>query len=185
MTDAAGLQTERLVLRRFTRDDLPLLLTLNGDERVMRYIGGVASPADTERMLSDRIIKYYDERPALGVWATCLRSTGGCIGFHLLNEIHGETLVQLGYRLFPQHWGKGYATEMGIALMRYGYERMGLQTITAVADPDNAASLHVLEKCGLTRKANRRFAHPMYAKFGELAYFERSAADWMAWSKAA
>jgi RimJ/RimL family protein N-acetyltransferase len=69
---------------------------------------------------------------------------------------------------------------MGVALLRYGYEQLGLETITASAMPGNAASLHVLEKCGLERKGNRRFAHPMYAPLGEVAYFERGAKEWLA-----
>lgn len=176
----AGLATGRLVLRRFTPDDLALLQRLNGDAAVMRHLGGVMSAEDTEAMLNGRILGYYDEHPGMGVWATQLRESGECIGFHLLNHVLGENLVQIGYRLFPQHWGRGYATEMSLALMHYGFRQLRLPLLTANAALGNLASQHVLLKVGLHRKGQRHFAHPVYARMGAMAYFERDAADWLA-----
>jgi ribosomal-protein-alanine N-acetyltransferase len=174
-----GLCSERLVLRRFTLDDLPLLVKLNADPEVMRWLGGIRTPAETEDMLRQRIIAYYAANPGLGVWATLLRDTGECIGFHLLNHIQGETLIQVGYRLFRRHWGRGYATEMTVALLDYGYRRLGLESISAITALENQASQHVLIKSGLPRLADRFFAHPAYAPYGPQAYFERSAQDWL------
>jgi len=59
--------------------------------------------------------------------------------------------------LFPQHWGRGYATEMAIALLRYGYTVLGLPLIVAIADLPNAESQGVLLKAGLQRKGERTF----------------------------
>lgn len=181
VTDAgAGLTTARLRLRRFTPDDFPLLHRLNSDERVMRYLGGALDEQATRAQLDNRILRYYDEHPGLGVWATLLREGGECIGFHLLNHVAGESIVQVGYRLYPEHWGRGYATEMSMALLRYGYVTRGIPVLTANAQPGNAASIHVLLKCGLVRGADRSFSHPMYARYNPVAYFERGAAEWLA-----
>ncbi len=182
MKDAglAGLATARLQLRRFTPDDEALLYRLNSSANVMRHLGGPISPEQNRAMLEGRILSYYDAHPGLGVWASCERESGRCIGFHLLNHVQGETLIQVGYRLFEADWGQGYATEMSIALLRYGYTVLGLPMIMANADQPNLASQQVLLKCGLHRKGTRAFAHPTYAPFGELAYFERNAADWLA-----
>jgi [ribosomal protein S5]-alanine N-acetyltransferase len=177
--DAAGLTSARLVLRRFTLADEPLLQRLNADERVMRYLGGVLSPEKNREVLEKRILTYYDEQPGLGVWATELRSSGECIGFHLLNKVQGEGSIQVGYRLFPEHWGKGYATEMTMALLRYGYVHLALPLITANAHVDNRPSIHVLEKCGLGRKADRIIEHPLYANIGAVAWFERPSNEWL------
>jgi len=147
-----GLLSERLLLRRFTLADLPLLTVLNADPVVMRYLGGVETPEQTLAMLRGRILDYYQANPGLGVWATLLRAGGECIGFHLLNHIQGESLIQVGYRLFPRYWGYGYATEMSVAL---------------------------LLKAGLKRHGERSFAHPAYAPYGPLAWFERTAQDWL------
>lgn len=175
-----GLRSERLVLRRFTQADLPLLVELNADLAVMRWLGGVMTPDQSAEWLHGRILCYYEENPGLGIWATTLRDSGECIGFHLLNNIHGETIIQVGYRLFPQHWGSGYATEMTVALLDYGYSRLGLQSIAAITALENHASQRVLLKSGLPRLADRGFPHPAYAPYGPMAYFERSASDWLA-----
>lgn len=174
-----GLQSARLQLRRFTPADLPLLTRLNADPQVMRWLGGVMTPAQSAQLLQTRILAYYDENPGLGVWATVLRDSGECIGFHLLNNIHGETIIQVGYRLFPSYWGQGYATEMTMALLDYGYRRLGLERIAAIAALENHASQRVLLKSGLPRLADRGFPHPAYAPYGPMAYFERSARDWL------
>ncbi|HZP14080.1 MAG TPA: GNAT family N-acetyltransferase [Nevskiaceae bacterium] len=179
MKDAVGLTTQRLTLRRFTHDDLPTIRRLNSDAAVMRYLGGVQPPQKNDEMFNNRILKYYDEHPGLGVWATIERATGECVGFHLLNYILSGGDIQVGYRLFPQHWGKGYATEMSIALLRYGYEQLQLAVITANAHRENRASIHVLEKCGLQRKEDRVIDHPGYANIGAVAWFERPSNEWL------
>ena len=179
MKDAVGLTTKRLALRRFTREDRALLERLNTDERVMRYLGGAVTPEQNEEILNGRLLKYYDEHPGFGVWATIARDSGECAGFHLLNHVHGEGSIQVGYRLFPEHWGKGYATEMSIALLRYGFEQLALPLITANAHLENGASIHVLEKIGLKRKADRVIDHPLYANIGAVAWFERPSNEWL------
>ena len=178
-----GLRSERLVLRRFTMDDLPLLVELNSCPEVMRWLGGPRTPEETEQMLRERVIAYYAANPGLGIWATQLRSTGECIGMHLINHIQGESLIQVGYRLFRKHWGRGYATEMTRVLIEHGFRRLGLERISAITALENTASQHVLTKAGLPRLADRFFAHPAYAPFGPQAYFERSAQDWLSANK--
>jgi ribosomal-protein-alanine N-acetyltransferase len=179
-----GLGSARLLLRRFTMADLPLLTELNADPEVMRYVGGGQTPQQTRAMLESRILDYYQANPGLGVWATLLRDSGECIGFHLLNHIQGEEFIQVGYRLFPRHWGLGYATEMSVALLRYGYTQLQLPCIVAITDLHNRVSQQVLLKVGLHRHGERSFQHPAYASFGPLAWFERAARDWLSEHKA-
>lgn len=174
------LETARLKLRRFTLDDEALLYRLNSSEAVMRFLGGTMTAETNRDLLQGRMLRYYEEHPGLGVWATCERDSGRCIGFHLLNHVQGEALIQVGYRLFEADWGRGYATEMSLALLRYGFADLKLATITANAHLDNLGSQQVLLKSGLRRQANRAFSHPAYAGFGELAHFERHRDDWLA-----
>jgi len=176
----ASLTTDRLVLRRFTWEDLDLLDRLQSDPEVMRHVGGIKTRAQTEAQLESRILDYYEQYPGLGMWATLERATGACIGTHLLNHIQGETYIQVGYVLFSQYWGRGYATEMTVALLRYGFTELALPEIFAITDLPNVASQHVLLKAGLERKGERFFAHPAYAASGPLAWFEGHAARWLA-----
>jgi ribosomal-protein-alanine N-acetyltransferase len=174
------LTTERLALRRFTAADLDWLAGLYSDADVMRYLGGVKDRGRAQDTLNVRILRYYDEHPGLGIWITAQRETGAPIGFHLLNHIRGESIIQIGFILGKAAWGQGFATEMGRAVLHYGFTELQLPRIAGMADVHNLASQHVLAKIGLERRGERAFPHPDYAFAGKMAWFERSAADWLA-----
>jgi ribosomal-protein-alanine N-acetyltransferase len=174
------LATERLGLRRFTPADLVWLVNLYSDADVTRYLGGVKDRAQTEDVFRARILEYYDEHPGLGIWMTVERQTGTAIGFHVLNHIRGEQIVQVGFALLKDAWGKGYATEMAVALLWYGFATLRLPRVSGMASLDNHASQRVLAKIGLVRNGERAFPHPDYASEGPMAWFERDAAAWLA-----
>ena len=173
------LTSERLGLRRFTADDLDLLVRLNADPEVTRYTGGPKDRAKTEAMLQDRILAYYDEHPGLGIWAGVELATGAITGLHLLNHIHGEPDVQVGYVMFKDHWGRGYATEMAVRLLRHGFASLGLPRIVAITDLPHAASQSVLVKAGLRRDGERHVGGGHYGP-APLAWFERERDEWLA-----
>jgi RimJ/RimL family protein N-acetyltransferase len=166
-------------LRRFTPDDRDWLRELYADPDVTRYLGGVKSAAQTDELLASRILGYYDANPGLGIWMTVEKSTGRRLGFHLLNHIQGETIIQVGYSLAKPAWGRGVATEVALALLRYGFVDLGLPRIAGMASLGNLASQHVLVKIGLERRGERAFRHPAYAAEGPLAWFEREAGAWL------
>jgi RimJ/RimL family protein N-acetyltransferase len=120
-------------LRRFTPDDRDWLRELYADPDVTRYLGGVKSAAQTDELLASRILGYYDANPGLGIWMTVEKSTGRRLGFHLLNHIQGETIIQVGYSLAKPAWGRGVATEVALALLRYGFVDLGLPRIAGMA----------------------------------------------------
>jgi RimJ/RimL family protein N-acetyltransferase len=174
------LVTDRLALRRFTGDDLAWLVDLYSDADVARYVGGTKTAAEIAEMLDVRILKYYDANPGLGIWMTIDRATRAPLGFHLLNHIQGESLIQVGFVLSKAAWNKGIGTEMAFALLRYGFADLGLPRIVGITHRENRASQHVLLKIGLHRQGERTFTHPAYASAGPMAWFERDAADWLA-----
>lgn len=177
---AYWLETDRLGLRRFTASDFDWLVALYSDAEVMRYGGGVKTPDQVRAVMRERILDYYDAHPGLGVWQTVERASGTAVGFHVLNNIQGESIIQIGYFLVKRAWGRGYATEMARALLRHGFVELGLPQIAAIAERENAASHHVLTKIGLRRNGERAFTHPAYAYAGPMAWFERDAVEWIA-----
>jgi [ribosomal protein S5]-alanine N-acetyltransferase len=174
------LTTERLALRRFTDADLDWLAELYRDPDVTRYLGGVKNRTKAEELLNSRILQYYEAHPGLGIWVTVERATGTCLGFHLLNHIRGESIIQIGFTLAKSAWGKGFGTEMAAAVLRYGFVDLKLPRIAGMASLQNHASQRVLLKIGLERRGERAFPHPDYASEGAMAWFERDAADWLA-----
>lgn len=180
LTSDSRLITPRLTLRRFTIDDLDWLAALYSDADVTRFLGGALNRESVGVMLRVRILDYYEQNPGFGMWLTCDRATGERLGFHLLFNIQGETIIQVGFGLAKSAWGKGYGTEMAAEVLRYGFEERALPRIVAIANLENHASQHVLLKIGLHRKGERSFPHPAYAAHGPLAWFERDREDWMA-----
>jgi len=174
------LTTERLALRRMTSDDLDWFSSLYADAAVTRYLGGTKTREQVADMMRTRILDYYDEHPGLGVWMTVERASRQPVGFHLLNHIQGETILQVGYGLSRSAWGRGFATEMAAAVLRHGFVDLGLERIAGIASLGNVASLRVLEKIGLERRGERSFPHPAYAAQGPLAWFERERDAWLA-----
>ena len=174
------LTTERLGLRRFTPADIDWFVELYSDPDVTRYLGGTRDRPRATELFNTRILQYYDENPGLGVWLTVERATGTRVGFHLLNNIQGETLIQVGYALTRPAWGKGMATEMAAAVLRYGFVDLSLPNIAGIASLGNVASHTVLLKIGLHRQGERAFPHPAYAAEGPMAWFERDRAAWLA-----
>lgn len=174
------LATDRLALRRFTAGDLAWLTSLYADADFARYLGGTKTPAQVEEMFATRILAYYDANPGLGIWVTVSRETGAAVGFHLLNHIQGETIIQVGYGLSKAAWGRGFATEMALALLRYGFVDLKIDRIAGITSLRNLASQRVLEKIGLRRNGERAFPHTAYAAEGPLAYFDRDAEAWIA-----
>lgn len=178
--DHYWLTTERLALRRFAPADLDWLADLYSDHDVTRYLGGVKDRANAEDFIHTRILQYYDEHPGLGVWMTVDRASGMRLGFHLLNHIRGESIIQIGFALAKSAWGQGFGTEMACAVLRYGFVDLKLPRIAGIASLRNHASQRVLLKIGLERRGERAFPHPDYVSEGAMAWFEREAAEWLA-----
>lgn len=172
--------TERLILRRFAPDEAALLARLHRDERVMRYAGGVKTVEQSREIFEQMVLAYYDANPGLGIWATIERASGACIGLHLINHIRGETDIQVGYLLYPEFWGKGYATEGARAALRYAYGELGLPRVVAITNRENVESQRVLEKVGLRGEGERTLAHPSYAASNPLAWFVSDRDAWLA-----
>ena len=149
-TPSPWLETLRLELREFVAADRPELLRLDTDPRVMRYIGDgrVATPAEIDAAIT-RVTRFYPLYPGLGNWRASRRDTGEFIGWFSLKYIPKTVEIEVGYRLLPEAWGQGFATEGASELVRYGFDDLGLYRIIGITHPDNAASQRVLHKCGL------------------------------------
>ena len=148
------LETERLVLRRFTEADLDNLVDLDNDPEVMRYLsGGPATPREeVERAILPLIRGYYAQGDGFGFWAAIEKSSGEFLGwfsFRPHEEPDADT-VGLGYRLRRIAWGRGYATEGARALIRKGFAELGVRRVVANTYEHNTGSRRVMEKAGLT-----------------------------------
>jgi RimJ/RimL family protein N-acetyltransferase len=144
------LQTLRLDLRDFVPGDLPDLVRLDTDPRVMRYVAdGRPAPLGAIAATLERIVAYPRLYPALGIWHATRRDTGAFVGWFSLKYAGRSSDIEIGYRLVPGAWGNGYATEGATALVDYGFDDLDLDRIIGVTHPRNVASQRVLAKAGL------------------------------------
>ena len=150
---AVFLTTKRLLLRRFTPEDVDLLVELDSDPEVMHFInGGRPTPkSEIEHDVLPHFLAFYERSPRYGFWAAIERSTGEFVGwFHFRpGESAGPDEPELGYRLRRQAWGRGYATEGSRALIDKGFREFGVQRVYAHTMTVNVASRRVMEKSGL------------------------------------
>jgi RimJ/RimL family protein N-acetyltransferase len=160
-----SLETERLLLRPWrAAEDLDALAAMNADAEVMRWVAPnrPLSRAESADLL-DRIVRHWDEH-GFGLWAVEPRDGGaGCIGFAglAIPSFLPAVLpaVEVGWRLAPAWWGRGYATEAARASVEFGFERLGLRAIVSIIDEHNARSLAVARRLGMRRGADR--LHPV------------------------
>lgn len=147
------LETERLLLRRFTEDDVDLLVELDGDPEVMRYLtGGAPTPRAVIRdEILPAFLRYYARAGGYGFWAAIERATGDFLGWFHLRPLPGAPPdePELGYRLRRVAWGKGYGTEGTRALIRKAFTALGARRVVASTYQDNVGSRRVMEKAGM------------------------------------
>lgn len=147
------MRTERLLLRRFTPSDVDNLVALDGDPAVMRYLtGGRGTPREeVERDVLPGYLAYDRPDPGYGFFAMIERASGRFVGWLHLRPDEGAPPdePELGYRLRADAWGRGYATEASLAVLRHGFTELGARRVVAETMAVNSASRRVMEKCGL------------------------------------
>lgn len=147
------LETERLLLKRLTPEDVDVFAELNGDPDVMRFLnGGKPIPrAEVENRVLPSYLAYYERYEEFGYWAAIEKSTGDFVGWFALHPPlgHDPADAELGYRLRRSSWGKGYATEGSRALIHKGFSELGVQQVRADTMVVNTASRRILEKVGV------------------------------------
>lgn len=143
------LETNRTRLREFGGDDMGAVRALFTEPAIMRYIGG--KPMSDEQVvgLLSFFRTHYEEH-GFGPWAVSLRDSDAIIGVAGLKFVHDLENPDLGFSFFKPYWGKGYATEIGRALMDFGFKHRRLGKIGAIVNHENAATIRVLQKLGMS-----------------------------------
>ena len=146
------LETDRLILRRQTPDDLDALWALYTDPDVVRFIPDAPRSREEAREELEWHMNGHPRRPELGLWATIHNQTGAFIGRCGLLPwtIDGQDEVEVAYLLAKTHWGQGLASEAAQAILTYGFEQLGLSRLICMIEPDNLASIRVAERIGMT-----------------------------------
>lgn len=142
-------ETPRLLLRQFTLKDVTILLELNSDPVVLKYLHEplLQDEAHAETILKTIILPQYERK--LGRWAVHLKDDNSFLGWCGLKYRPELEEIDLGYRFMQTAWGKGFATEAAQETLEYGFKKLNLSLITGRAHIENLASIRVLEKIGM------------------------------------
>ncbi len=156
------LRTPRLVLRRWRETYRAPFARMNADPRVMEHFPACLTEAESN-LAAGRIEAHF-ELHGFGLFAAELRETGDFTGFIGLAvpafEAHFTPSVEIGWRLAPEYWNRGLATEGARAVLRYAFDELRLPEIVSFTVPANLPSRRVMEKIGLTHDPADDFDHP-------------------------
>jgi RimJ/RimL family protein N-acetyltransferase len=141
------IETDRLLMRRFTDDDREPFAVINADPEVTRYLSGPMSRAESDAYV-ERIRDHWD-RWGYGLYAVELLADPGLVGFVGLS--HHRAMpdeVEIGWRLARRVWGSGVATEGALAARDVAFGALGLLRLVSITTDENLASRRVMEKLG-------------------------------------
>ncbi len=163
------LETERLRLRPRQLNDLDLALELFTDPEIMKYVSGTMTPQEIEDYMPVSVRRGAGGR--IGVWCATPKNSNEKLGTCILLPLpieeddtdwskvrpgsYPDAEIEVGYIFTKTAWGKGYATEVCRRLLKFAFEQTALSEVVATTDNDNAASQHVLRKCGLQHHGKR------------------------------
>ena len=143
------IETDRLTLRPFAPEDVGALHRLWNDPQMRKFLWDDApvSREQTAAEIERSRASFAEHR--FGHWLVSARERPSVLGFSGLRRFGDPPEVEVLYGVDSMHWGLGLATEAAAAVLRYGFENLGLERILAGADAPNAASFRVMEKLGM------------------------------------
>lgn len=141
-------ETERLRVRRFTPFDYEHYFSLQGNPEVMQYIRPARTREESDLFLSEKILSVAAD-DYKGYWAVEMKDSGQFVGCFVIIPMPDDAeKTQMGYSYLPEHWGKGYASEVAKEGVKYFYECTPLDEIYGVTEKENMASQKVLLNAG-------------------------------------
>ncbi|MDJ0711734.1 MAG: GNAT family N-acetyltransferase [Woeseiaceae bacterium] len=153
MTADWELETDRLMLRRVTYDDVGLMLAIWNDAAFVQHVGdrGVRNDSQAREALEEGAFRLYAEYgygPYKMVRKHDLRAIGICGLFKRDNLDDPD----IGFAVLPDYCGQGYAGEAARAVVAHARDDLGIRNLTAIVSAGNTASIGLIEKLGLTFK---------------------------------
>jgi ribosomal-protein-alanine N-acetyltransferase len=169
MDDFPLIETERLLLRGPKPEDLQHVYRIHSDPEVMRFYGVL--PYDSVEKAQKHLDWLYSLhregkglRPVITVKG--LDTYIGDVGYYDYEQKHHR--AEIGYILAKEYWGNGFMSEALEAMLKYGFNEMGLNRVQALIDPRNQASQRVIEKQGFKYEGTFREYELEYGEFVDL-----------------
>jgi len=149
------LETENLIIRHFSTDDVDALSEILGDPKVMEFsTNGPYSKEETKSFIKQCLSEY--EHPGFSLWAVIHKYDAKLIGYCGIRpeEIDDRKEVELGYRLAYQYWGQGLGTEAAKACRDYAFNKFGLTHLVSIIEAKNTRSLGIADNLDMFYEKN-------------------------------
>ena len=152
------IETDRLLIDKFSVDDATFVLALLNNPSWIRFIGdrGVLTLTDAQTYISEGALKSYEQH-GFGPYLVKLKTNGQAIGLCGLFKREVLNDPDIGFAFLPDYAGKGYGFESATAVLRYAREVLGLTRIVGITLPKNQYSIRLLEKMGFRFEGKIRF----------------------------
>lgn len=143
-------ETKRLQLRPVTEPDFELMLAVWNDPAFLKYVGdrGIRTERHAREAIRNGPIMMF-ARYGYGPYCMSLKATGELVGVCGLFKRDNLEHPDIGFSVLPGHGGKGLASEAANAVVEYARDPLGIEVLTAIVSPENAASVRLIEKLGL------------------------------------
>jgi len=156
------LQTKRLITRFLTPDDIPAWATFFKDKEAVEFLStfGFASCEDMSRFwIEKQLMRYKENR--YGLQALLNKETGDMIGQCglITQAIDGSMEMEIGYHIFKQYWGQGYASEAAKCFIDYAFTHNLASSVISIIDINNIKSQRVADKNGLVKERQTKWAY--------------------------
>lgn len=156
------IETERLILRPWTEDDIPIFLSIHQNPSMMQYLAGPRTIEESSAFIlkSQRQIQVF----GYGRWACEFKKNKALIGFIGLGiplfDSHFTPAVELGFRIDVSYWGQGLAVEGGKAALNEAFKKHNLNEVVSYANCNNQNAINVMKKLGMNFNKEDVFLHP-------------------------
>ncbi len=162
MVGPAPLRSPRLLLRPWRDADVAAFADMSADPAVMEFLRPFPDRPACEAWVAR--VRAHWQQHGFGQWIVEIPGQASFIGVVGLATIpypaHFTPAVEIAWRLAPDFWRRGYASEAARAALDYGFNQLGLSEIVAVTVPANLRSRAVMERLGMTRRPEQDFDHP-------------------------
>lgn len=180
------LETERLILRDFVKDDWQRVLEYQSDPLYLRYYEWTERTPEAAQEFVGWFLDHQKQNPRIKFQlALVLKSEDRLIGNCGIRMDRADAFqADIGYELDPKYWNHGYASEAARAIVDFGFSTFGLHRVWAWTVGDNAGSAHVLEKLGMRLEGRLRENEFYKGRWWDTLMYGILADEWQAHKQA-